>query len=114
MNKEEKKALWSFLSIYVISSTIFMIIIAYMYFDKEIKMVKMNYKMNLGQEALQIKADILETHMKNKKYTFKSKNDKYQYGILSQNDKFIYSNLKYPDEINLNKEYVVTEKKTNI
>jgi two-component system OmpR family sensor kinase len=111
MNKEEKKALWSFLSIYVISSTIFMMIIAYMYFDKEIKMVKMHYKMNLGQEALQIKADILETHMKHKKYTFKSKNDEYKYAILSQNDKFIYSNLKYPDEINLNKEYVVTENK---
>ena len=111
MNKEEKRALWSFLSIYVISSTIFMAIIAYMYFDKELKMVKMNYKMNLGQVALQIKADILETYMKNKEYVFKSKNDKYQYAIVSQNHEFIYSNLKYSSDINFDKEYVTADNK---
>lgn len=111
MNKEEKKALWSFLSIYVISSTIFMTIIAYMYFDKEIKMVKMNYKMNLGQEALQIKSEILETYMKNKKYTFKPKNDEYKYAIVSDNNKFMYNTLKYSDEINYDKEYIVSENK---
>lgn len=111
MNKEEKRALYSFLSIYVISSTIFMAIIAYMYFDKEIKMVKMNYKMNLGQVALQIKADILETYMKNKKYVFKSKNSDYQYAIVSQGHEFIYSSLKYPDDINYDKEYLVTGNK---
>ena len=111
MNKEEKRALWSFLSIYVISSTIFMAIIAYMYFDKELKMVKMNYKMNLGQVALQIKADILETYMKNKEYVFKSKNDEYQYAIVSQNHEFIYSNLKYSADINFDKEYVTADNK---
>ena len=111
MNKEEKKALWSFLSIYVISSTIFMAIIAYMYFDKEIKMVKMNYKMNLGQIALQIKADILESHMKNEKYTFKPKNDEYQYAIVSKNQKFIYNSLKYPNEINFDTEYSIADNK---
>jgi len=88
-----------------------MAIIAYMYFDKEIKMVKMNYKMNLGQEALQIKSDILETYMKNRKYVFKSKNDDYQYAIVSQNHELIYSSLKYPDEINYGKEYSITDNK---
>ncbi len=111
MNKEEKKALWSFLSIYVISSTIFMAIIAYMYFDKELKMVKMNYKMNLGQVALQIKADILETHMKNKKYIFTSRNDEYRYALVSKTHKFIYNNLKYPDEINFDERYVSSDNK---
>jgi len=101
MNKEEKRALWNFLSVYVISSTIFMSIIAYMYFDKEVKMVKMNYKMNLSQAALEIKADILETYMKHKKYTFKAKSDKHRYAIIKENKDFFYSNLIYPDEINM-------------
>jgi len=103
MNKEEKKALISFLSIYVISSTIFMAIIAFMYFDKEVKMEKMNYQMNLSQAALEIKADILETYMKHKKYTFKAKSDKHQYAIIKDTKEFFYSNLKYPEAINLEK-----------
>ena len=101
MNKEEKRALLNFLSIYVISSTIFMSIIAYMYFDKEVKMIKMNYKMNLSQAALEIKADILETYMKHEKYTFKAKSDKHRYAIIKENKDFFYSNLIYPDEINM-------------
>ncbi len=101
MNKEEKRALWNFLSIYVISSTIFMSIIAYMYFDKEVKMVKMNYKMNLSQAALEIKADILETYMKHEEYTFKAKSDKHRYAIIKENKDFFYSDLIYPDEINM-------------
>ena len=72
-----------------------------MYFDKELKMVKMNYKMNLSQAALEIKADILETYMKHEKYTFKAKSDKHRYAIIKENNDFFYSNLKYPDEINL-------------
>jgi len=101
MNKEEKRALWSFLSIYVISSTLFMAIIAYMYFEKEVKMVKMNYKMNLSQAALEIKADILETYMKHKEYTFKAKSDKHRYAVIKENSDFFYNNLKFPNEIDL-------------
>lgn len=113
MNKEEKRALWSFLSIYVISSTIFMAIIAYMYFDKELKMEKMNYNMNLSKAAMHVKADILEAYMKKKEYIFKPRSDGHRYAIIKDNKEFFYSNLKYPNEINLEKKEDVTSNKTH-
>ena len=70
MNNEEKRALFSFLSIYVMSSVVFMAIISYMYFDRESSMLEDHCSMSMSEAAMSIKSDILQTYMNHEKYEF--------------------------------------------
>ena len=103
MNKEERKALISFLSIYILSSTFFMAIIAFMYFEREVVMLEDHCSMNMSQAAWQVKSDILKSYMDKKPYKFKATNKDLNYAILRDDESQLYSDLKYTLDIDLNK-----------
>ncbi len=102
MNKEEKKALFSFLSIYIMSSVFFMAIISYMYFDRESTMLEDHCSMSMSEAAMSIKSDILQTYMNHEKYTFKANNKDLNYAILKDDQSVFYTNLEMGIPSNLN------------
>lgn len=101
MNKKEKKALYSFLAFYVITSTIFISIIAYMHYEKEYNVIQSHCSMKTSQTAWQIKSQILEKHITDKKFNFNT-HDKYiHFALIGKNNNIIYSNLTHPIDFNL-------------
>lgn len=94
MNHEERRSLISFLSVYLLSSIVFMSIIAYMYFEREVSVLKEHCTMSMSEAAMSIKSDIMQTYMNGAKYNFKPKNEGLQYALLKEDDSIFYSNLK--------------------
>lgn len=94
MNHEEKKSLVSFLLVYLLSSTFFMSIIAYMYFERELTVIKDHCSMSMSEAAMSIKSDILQAYMNKEPYHFNVKNKDLQYAILKNDKTVFYSNLK--------------------
>ncbi|WP_419770885.1 MAG: sensor histidine kinase [Candidatus Marinarcus sp.] len=104
MNKEEKSALIRFLLIYTLSSTFFMLIIAFMYFEREVTMFEDQCSMKTSQAAWKVKSEILEAHMKHIPYHFTHENEVLNYAILKNDNSVFYSDLKFPlDDIDLTK-----------
>ncbi|RXJ58001.1 sensor histidine kinase [Candidatus Marinarcus aquaticus] len=104
MNKKEKNALISFLSIYIISSTIFMAIIAVMYFEREKSMLEAHCSMRTSQAAWRVKSEILEMHMDKKPYVFKERKDDLHYAVLNKDGSIFFSTLLYPLDVDLRKQ----------
>lgn len=94
MNNEEKRSLFSFLSIYLLSSVFFMSIIAFMYFEREVAMLKEHCSMSMSKAAMEIKSDILQSYMNHEPYIFYAKNKELQYAILTNEKKVFFSDLK--------------------
>lgn len=106
MNYNEKKALVSFLSIYV-GSAIFLIgILLYFYYKDEIKSLENTCSMELSNASMKIKTDILNSYMNNKKFIPK-KLDKelIRYALFDKDKKLIYSNLEGRELVNFEKKF---------
>jgi len=98
LNKNEKKALLSFLLIYVGSSITFIGIMLYSYYTNEVKMLNKQCSMVMRNAANQIKTDILKSHMDHIRYIPKQlKDDSIAYGLYDINQKMLYSNLDSKD-----------------
>jgi two-component system, OmpR family, sensor kinase len=94
MNNEEKRSLLSFLSIYLLSSVFFMSIIGYMYFEREVSMLKEHCSMSMSKAAMEVKSDILQSYMNQIPYVFKANNQELNYAILTDHKKIFFSNLQ--------------------
>lgn len=94
MNHEEKKSLVNFLSVYLLSSIFFMSIIAYMYFEREMTMLKDHCSMSMSEAAMSVKSDILQSYMNQEPYKFQGNNKELQYAILKDDKSVFYSNLQ--------------------
>lgn len=94
MNNEERKSLISFLSIYLLSSIFFMSIIALMYFEREVNMLKEHCSMSMSKASWEIKSDILQSYMNKKKYKFKASNKDLNYAVVKKDKSVFFSNLK--------------------
>ena len=95
MNYNEKKALVSFLSIYV-SSALFLIgILLYVYYKDEVRSLENTCSMELSNASMKIKTDILNSYMHNEKYIPK-KLDKelIRYALFDKDKNLIYSNIE--------------------
>jgi two-component system OmpR family sensor kinase len=103
MNNEEKRALFSFLSIYVLSSVVFMVIISYMYFDRESSMLEDHCSMSMSEAAMSIKSDILQTYMNEQEYKFKPSNEDLNYAILKDDKTVFFNSLAKGVPTDLNK-----------
>lgn len=68
MNKNEIKALISFLSIYVGSALFLISILLYIYYEDEIKSLENTCSMQLSNFSMKIKGDILNSYMHHKKF----------------------------------------------
>ncbi len=104
MNNNEKKALISFLSIYI-GSAIFLIgILLYFYYQEEIKTLENTCNMELSNASMQIKTDILNSYMHNEKFVPKRlKKDAIRYALFDKDKKLIYSYLDGAELVNFEK-----------
>ncbi len=104
MNKDEKKALFGFLFIYI-SSTIFLLsIILYIYYTNEIKSLKNSCSMELYNSSMQIKSEIFDKYMKNEEFTpIKLENSKIKYALFDKNKNIIFSYLDKDISIDFSK-----------
>ncbi len=104
MNKNEKKALFSFLSIYVGSAIFLVSVILYIYYTNELKMVADSCNMEMSNASMHIKSEIINSHMKKKKFNPKIlKNKHLRYALYDKDKKLIYSYLDGAEFINFNK-----------
>ena len=95
MNKDEKKALISFLLIYVSSTVLFIGIMLYSYYTNEVKNLDKQCNMIMSTAASKIKTDILKSHMDHIAYVpSKVKNRSINYGLFDKNQNIIFSNLE--------------------
>ncbi len=106
MNYSEKKALISFLSIYV-SSAIFLIgILLYIYYQEEIKSLENSCSMQLSNASMEIKTEILNSYVNNKKFIPKKlEKDEIRYALYDKHGKLIYSYLNGKEFVDFNKKF---------
>ncbi|PSM53069.1 two-component system sensor histidine kinase [Campylobacter blaseri] len=111
MNKKEKFAFLKFLQYYVGSSFIFVVIIAFMYYDKEWKNIESHYSMKTSQIAWKIKSEILNKYMKNEKLVLNIEDKTINYALLKDDTSVYFSNLRYPIDFNIqNKTHIFSAK----
>lgn len=104
MNSNEKKALYSFLSIYIGSAMLLVSVLLYIFYKGEIKSIKETCDMEVSNTSMQIKSDILDAHMNNRKYIpTKVESDHVTYALYDKNKKEVFSNIHENMKVDLSK-----------
>ena len=112
MNKNEKKALFSFLAIYVGSSVFFLAMSLYIYYNKELKTLDKQCSIEMVSAAHQIRGDILKSYLNNKAYEPKELNNQLlKFALFDYDNKPVFSQLSTED-IRFNKETYETNTHT--
>lgn len=105
MNSSEKKALVSFLTIYVGSAILLIGMMLYFYYKNEIKMVTEHCSMQMSNAANEIKANILNAYMNKNEYVPKKlKYEAIQYALYDENRNLIFSNMLKKNEVTFSKQ----------
>jgi two-component system OmpR family sensor kinase len=105
LNKNEKKALFSFLSIYVGSAVLLISVLLYTYYNKELESVADSCSMEMSNASMHIKSDILNSYMKHEKFIPKKlDNVEVRYALYDKNKKVIFSYIEDAELINFNKD----------
>ncbi|MFA9374469.1 MAG: sensor histidine kinase [Poseidonibacter sp.] len=105
MNKNEKKALFSFLSIYV-GSAIFLIgVMLYIYYNNELKKVADTCSMQMNNASMHIKSEIINSHIKNRKFNPRVlNNENLRYALYDKDKNVIFSYLEGAEYIDFSKQ----------
>ena len=112
MNLNEKKALFSFLSIYVTSSLLFLSLAVFTYYSKEVKSLDKQCSIEMISAAYQIRGDILKSYMNKGSYTPKKlSNPILKFGLFDNSNRTIFSQLS-TDSIMFKKEAYETKTHT--
>ncbi|NVJ53714.1 MAG: HAMP domain-containing histidine kinase [Campylobacteraceae bacterium] len=94
MNKNERNALISFLSIYVGSAMLLLAVLFYFYYQEQYKSLQKSCSMELINASMEIKTDILNAYMNKKEYMPKPlKERKIKFALYDVNKKLLFSNL---------------------
>ena len=110
MNKNEKKALISFLTIYITSTILLLGVILYIYYKNETRMLEASCSMELHNASMHIKNEIINRHMKNQKFNpNKLENINIKYGLFDKNRNVIFSYLDEKFEVDFSKNRYVNE-----
>lgn len=106
MNYNEKKALISFLSIYVGSAIFLISILLYVYYQEEIESLENTCNMELSHASMGIKTDIMDSFMHNRKFVPKElEKDDIRYALFDKDKKLIYSYLDGKDFVDFEKKF---------
>lgn len=104
MNKDEKKALISFLSIYIISAIFLIGVILYIYYKNETRMLEESCSMEINNASMHIKTEIMNKYMKKQEFNAnKLTKENIKYGLFDKNKNVIFSYLDKNFEINFSK-----------
>jgi two-component system OmpR family sensor kinase len=110
LNRDEKKALISFLTIYVVSAILLIGVILYIYYKNETKMLEESCTMELHNASMHIKNEIINKYMKNQKFNpNKLENINIKYGLFNKDKKVIFSYLDKNFEVDFSKDSYVNE-----
>lgn len=106
MNNNEKKALISFLSIYVGSALLLIGILLYIYYQDEVESLENTCSMALGNASMQIKTDILNSYMHHEKFVPKKlEKDELRYALFDENKELIYSYVEGANFLDFEKKF---------
>ena len=106
MNKSERNALISFLSIYVGSAMLLIGVLFYFYFQEQIKSLRNSCSMELINASMKVKTDILNSYMHEKEYLPKAfENERIRYALYDKDKKFLFSNLDRDDAVDFTKRF---------
>ena len=104
MNRDERKALISFLSIYIVSTIFLLGVILYIYYKNETKMLEETCSMELNNASMHIKTEIMNKYMKKQEFNAsKLTNENIKYGLFDKDKKVIFSYLDENFEIDFDK-----------
>jgi two-component system, OmpR family, sensor kinase len=104
LNKDEKKALISFLSIYIISAIFLIGVILYIYYKNETRMLEETCSMELNNASMHIKTEIMNKYMKKQEFNAnKLTKENIKYGLFDKDKNVIFSYLDKSFEINFSK-----------
>ena len=104
MNKNERKALFSFLSIYVGSTVLLLSVLLYIYYNDELEAVADSCSMEMSSASMQIEADILNSYMKHKEFVPKKlENEDIKYALYDKDQKVIFSYLQESQSVDFSK-----------
>ncbi|MBU0925465.1 HAMP domain-containing histidine kinase [bacterium] len=104
MNKDEKKALISFLSIYIISAIFLIGVILYIYYKNETRMLEETCSMELSNASMHIKTEIMNKYMKKQEFNAsKLTKENIKYGLFDKDKNVIFSYLDKDFEIDFSK-----------
>jgi two-component system OmpR family sensor kinase len=104
LNKDEKKALISFLSIYIISAIFLIGVILYIYYKNETRMLEESCSMEINNASMHIKTEIMNKYMKKQEFNAnKLTKENIKYGLFDKNKNVIFSYLDKNFEINFSK-----------
>ena len=102
LNSEEKKALISFLIIYVFSAMVLVSIIGVLYYKKEIVSIEDKCSIEMSNTAMMVEKDLMHAKMEGLEYKFKVPNPALHVGLYNEAGKALYSNLE-SDKVFLSK-----------
>jgi two-component system OmpR family sensor kinase len=104
LNKDEKKALISFLSIYIISAIFLIGVILYIYYKNETRMLEESCSMELNNASMHIKTEIMNKYMKKLEFNAsKLTKESIKYGLFDKDKKVIFSYLDKDFKIDFSK-----------
>jgi len=72
MNSLEKKSFYSFLALYIVSSSLFIILASYFYLNSQTASLKRNQSLNIEYISTAISQNIIAAHMRGREYTLES------------------------------------------
>ncbi len=93
LNSEERKALFSFLAIYILSAMVLVSIIVFLYYNKEIVSIDNQCSIEMSNKAMLIEKEIMQAYMENKEYKFNVNSTTLRVGLFDKDGNPIYSNL---------------------
>ena len=93
LNNEERKALVSFLAIYILSAMILVSIIGFLYYNKEIVTIDNQCSIEMSSKAMWIEKELMHAQMENKEYKFNVNSKTLNVGLFDIDGNVIHSNL---------------------
>lgn len=102
MNKITKKSFYSFLTLYLVSSFIFLVMASYWFFSSQKAMEMQNNYYKMNNIADEISADVINAAMYNKKFTLKTFKG-YTVALLDNNKNIVHGEIL--QEIDFSKMY---------
>ena len=94
LNRDEKRALVGFLSIYTLSALILMFIIAILYYNKGITAIEDQCSIEMSNASLMAEKELMQAQMDKKRYLFNPPGKSMRLGLFDSKGKEIYSNLE--------------------
>lgn len=93
LNSQERKALVSFLAIYILSAMVLVSIIGVFYYNKEIVSIDNQCSIEMSNKAMWIEKELMHAQMENKEYKFNTNSKTLSVGLFDKDGNVLHSNL---------------------